>query len=214
MYNAAVDATNARVNEQKAAAQRQGDITALKKELTQLEASKKRFEPEVAQACQAYKDALTSKANLEQRKEATRQQLDQHCQNLLRIYEKSINEYLDQFNAGFRITNTRHLYTGGTPSSHYQLEINDTPIDLGDTRTPAGTPCFKTALSAGDRSALALAFFLAVLQQDPDIGRKIVVLDDPFTSLDGFRRTCTQQLIQRLSDSRTKSSFSRMTRSS
>jgi len=55
-------------------------------------------------------------------------------------------------------------------------------------------------LSSGDRSALALAFFLASLGQDPDITNKIVVLDDPFTSLDRFRRTCTQQLIQDLAN--------------
>ena len=46
-----------------------------------------------------------------------------------------------------------------------------------------------------------LAFFLAVLKQDQQIAQKIIVLDDPFTSLDRFRRTCTQQLIQGLSDS-------------
>jgi len=74
-------------------------------------------------------------------------------------------------------------------------------LDLGDPRTPAGTPCFKTALSSGDRNALALAFFLAMLKQDSDIRRKIVVFDDPFTSLDRFRRTSTQQIIQRLLDS-------------
>lgn len=39
-----------------------------------------------------------------------------------------------------------------------------------------------------------------MLKQDAAIGRKIVVFDDPFTSLDRFRRTCTQQLIQGLSD--------------
>jgi len=199
-YNAAVDVANLRVNEQKTAARSQADITALKNELAQLDARKKRFEPEVTAACQAYQDAMAAKTRLEQAKGTAREQLDQHCQNLLRTYEQSINEYLDQFNAGFRITNTRHLYTGGTPSSHYQIEINSTALDLGDTRTPAGTPCFKTALSSGDRSALALAFFLAVLKQDPNIGRKVVVFDDPFTSLDRFRRTCTQQLIQRLSD--------------
>lgn len=43
-----------------------------------------------------------------------------------------------------------------------------------------------------------MAFFLAALKQDSDIGRRIVVFDDPFTSLDRFRRTSTQQLIQRL----------------
>jgi wobble nucleotide-excising tRNase len=200
-YNTAVDAANSRVNEQKIASRTEGEITALKNELAQLEARKKRFETEVAQTCQAYQNAMGAKANLEQRKETTRQQLDQHCRDLLRTYEQSINEYLDQFNAGFRITNTRHLYTGGTPSSHYQIEINSTALDLGDARTPAGTPCFKTALSSGDRSALALAFFLGLVKQDLNIDRKIVVFDDPFTSLDRFRRTCTQQLIQRLSGS-------------
>jgi len=200
-YNTAVDNANLRVNEQKTAARTAGDITALRNNLAQLEARKKRFEPEVAQSCQAYQDAVTAKAGLEQTKETVRRQLDQHCRDLLRTYEQSINEYLDQFNAGFRITNTRHWYVGGTPSSQYQIEINSIALDLGDARTPAGTPCFKTALSSGDRSALALAFFLAVLKQDTNIGRKVVVFDDPFTSLDRFRRTCTEQLIQRLLDS-------------
>lgn len=198
-YNTAVDAANASVNEQKRiAARAQADLTPLRNELAQLQARKKRFEPEVAQVCQAYQAAVTAKAALEQQKETVRQQLDQHCESIIRTYEQSINEYLDQFNAGFRITNTGHRYTGGTPSSHYQIEINSTALDLGDARTPSGTPCFKTTLSSGDRSALALAFFLAVLKRDADINRKIVVFDDPFTSMDGFRRGWTEQTIRRL----------------
>lgn len=200
-YNDAVDAANSRVNEQKAAARSQPEITPVKNELAQLEARKQRFEPEIAKACQAYEDAVAKKASLEKQKEQVRQQLDQYCEDIIRTYEQSINEYLVHFNTGFRITNTHHLYRGGTPSSHYKIEINSKALDLGDAGTPAGTPCFKTALSSGDRSALALAFFLAVLKQDLDIGRKIVVFDDPFTSLDRFRRTSTQQLIQRLLDS-------------
>jgi len=200
-YNLAVDNANLQVNEQKAAVQRDSDVATLKAELTQLEIKKRRFETDVVQACQSYQEVLNTKNGFEKRKDAARLQLDEYCRDILKTYEQSINEYLDQFNAGFRITNTRHLYTGGTPSSHYQIEINNTALDLGDARTPAGIPCFKTALSSGDRSALALAFFLAVLKQDADIGRKVVVFDDPFTSLDRFRRTCTQQLIQQLSDS-------------
>ena len=53
-------------------------------------------------------------------------------------------------------------------------------------------------MSSGDRSALAFAFFLAALERDPNLGNKTVVLDDPFTSQDRFRRTCTQQLIRQL----------------
>jgi len=199
-YNAAVEGCNTRINEQKAAVQRKGDIAALQSELALFQAKKRRSEAEVVQACQAYQNAVTAKAKLERNKEMVRQQLDQHCESIIRTYEQSINEYLDQFNTGFHITNTRHLYTGGTPSSQYQIEINNTAVDLGDSRTQAGTPCFKTTLSSGDRGALALAFFLAVLKQDADIARKIIVFDDPFTSLDCFRRTCTQQLIQRSLD--------------
>lgn len=36
------------------------------------------------------------------------------------------------------------------------------------------------------------------MKQDGKIGNKIIVLDDPFTSQDRFRRTCTQQLIRQL----------------
>ena len=197
-YNAAVGSANTLINKQKTDAQQGAVINALKKELTDLEARKKRFEPEVVQACKEYQEALTAKNALEQQKTKAKEQLDRHCQQILQTYQSSINTYLDQFNAGFRITNSRHLYTGGTPSSHYQIEINNNAIDLGDSRTQPGTPCFKTTLSSGDRSALALAFFLAAMKQDTAIGNKIVVLDDPFTSQDRFRRTCTQQLIRQL----------------
>ena len=197
-YNASIDAANALITQQKTATQQGQDINVLKAALRDLEAKKQRFTPEAITACQDYDSAVTAKSGFEQQKAATRQQLDQYCQQILQAYESSINCYLDQFNAGFRIANSRHLYTGGTPSSHYQLIINNNAVDLGDSRTRPGTPCFKTTLSSGDRSALALAFFLAALKQDHGIANKIVVLDDPFTSQDRFRRTCTQQLIRLL----------------
>lgn len=200
-YNSVVDACNTRISAQKTAARQGGDNNnTLKRELANLEAKKKRFEPVVVQACKAYQDSLAAKATQDQQKEAAKQRLDRHCQNILQAYEQAINNHLDQFNAGFRIVNSRHLYTGGTPSSHYQIQINNTAIDLGDARTQTGTPCFKAALSSGDRSALAFAFFLAAIKQDPQVANKIVVLDDPFTSLDRFRRTCTQQLIRQVAN--------------
>ena len=195
-YSAAIVRCNALINEQKASARQGADIATLKQELSNLEAKKKRFEPSVIQACQEYQTALTSKKSFECQKSTAKDQLDQHCKRILQEYESSINAYLDQFNAGFTITNSRHRYTGGTPSSHYQILINDNAVELGDSRTPQGTPSFKTTLSSGDRSALALAFFLAALNQDSGLPDKIVVLDDPFTSQDRFRRTCTQQLIR------------------
>lgn len=194
-YNAAVQAANTVINIQKSTAKQGLDINTIRQELVVLEAKKKRFESNLKEACIAYQVSLMEKEALDQQKARVREQLDQYCQQIIHTYQSSINTYLDQFNAEFRIANSRHLYTGGTPSSHYHITINDCAVDVGDSRTPFGTPCFKTTLSSGDRSALALAFFLASLSQDSAIGNKIVVFDDPFTSQDRFRRTCTQQLI-------------------
>lgn len=83
-------------------------------------------------------------------------------------------------------------------TSSYQIVINATAVDLGDGKTPSNKPSFKNTLSSGDRSTLALAFFLAHLERDKGHGNKIVVLDDPFNSQDAFRRIQTIQEIRRI----------------
>ena len=202
-YNEAVDTCNAHIEEIKEAGEADNDIQTLEREIENLRARKKRFEPNVVRACEEYKDALERKKELEEHKMQVRRNLDRYCQEVLREYESSINGYLDQFNTGFRIVNIHHNYRGGTPSSQFQIEINNEAIDLGDPGTSQGVHCFRTTLSSGDRSALAFAFFLSALERDPDISGKVVVLDDPFTSQDRFRRTCTQQIIRSLAE-RTK----------
>ena len=202
-YNEAVDTCNGRIKKAKDAVEVDTDIQTLQREIENLRARKKRFEPDVVRVCEEYEDALKRKKVLEEKKVQVRRQLDQYCEEVLKKYESSINHYLDQFNTGFRIVNTKHNYRGGTPSSQFQIEINNEAIDLGDPGTSPGVHCFRTTLSSGDRSALAFAFFLSALERDPDISGKVVVLDDPFTSQDRFRRTCTQQIIRSLAE-RTK----------
>lgn len=72
--------------------------------------------------------------------------------------------------------------------------INNVAVAL----TADGGPSFKNTLSAGDRNALALAFFFASLDQDAQLSQKVVVIDDPMTSLDEHRRLTTVQEMQRL----------------
>jgi len=197
-YNSGIEACNKQIAAQKLLAEK-GDLTVARREFLLLTATKRRFEPEVKDACGKYEKSINAKSKLDADKATAKNLLDKYCVDILAKYQQSINDFLDLFDAGFRITNTKHQYTGGTPRSQYQIVINEKPIDLGDSKTLPGTPCFRTALSSGDRSALALAFFLASLKHDPRIAEKIVVFDDPISSLDCFRRTCTQQLIRRQS---------------
>jgi wobble nucleotide-excising tRNase len=102
------------------------------------------------------------------------------------------------FNAGFSITETKHSYPGGVATSSYQLVINNTAVDVGDGKTPVNQPSFKNTLSAGDRTTLALAFFLANLERDGTLAQKTVVFDDPFNSQDAFRRRQTVHEIMKV----------------
>jgi wobble nucleotide-excising tRNase len=72
--------------------------------------------------------------------------------------------------------------------------INNIPVEL----TAEDGPSFRNTLSAGDRSTLALAFFFASLDQEPQLAQKIVVIDDPMTSLDEHRSLTTVQEMRRL----------------
>ena len=51
-------------------------------------------------------------------------------------------------------------------------------------------------LSEGEKQTIALAFFLAHLNQDPD-KNKIVIFDDPITSFDAGKRKSTANLIEK-----------------
>lgn len=198
-YNQCVQEINAAIMELKQP-QRLDDINAAMTDLQRLKQAKKRHDPAVVADCIALTNEMDRKERLEDRKADARRQLDQYCQAVLQAHQDDINRYLTQFNTSFRIANTRHHYVGGTPSSHFQIEINNETIELGDEKTPETTPCFKTALSAGDRSALALAFFFATMRRDPNLANKIVILDDPFSSQDRFRRAATQYIIARLAE--------------
>ena len=198
-YNNAVAAANALVNTKKQEA-RAADAGAIERALATLRAQKARHTDAIA-GCEADAAGHQEKTALEEEKVRVREQLDMHTEAVIRRYGESINRYLERINAGFRITTPTHTYRGGPPSTSYQIVINQRPVELGDATTPLDRPSFRNTLSAGDRSTLALAFFLAELEQDAQRGHKIVVFDDPFTSLDAFRRNQTVHQISRCAES-------------
>jgi len=195
-YNHAVGTANAVIAVKKAATQA-SDVGRVEGELSDLRTTKKRHEPDTIRACADHAAALAEKKHIEERKAAVRLQLDQHTNQVIGLYEQTINTLLDDFHAGFRITGTKHDYLGGVAGSSYQILTNNKPVDLGDSKTPIHTPSFKNTLSAGDKSTLAFAFFLAQLIHDPDKANKIVIFDDPFSSQDSFRKDCTVQKIRK-----------------
>lgn len=172
------------------------DVSALQSDLARLRAVAERFTPAVAAACQAYNTEMNAKAATQAALTAARDALDQYRVNVFPAYETAINTYLQRFGACFRLGSVTSVNTRGGSSCNYSVIINNTPVSV--TAGTAGDPSFRSTLSAGDRNALALAFFFVSLDRDPALAQKIVVIDDPMTSLDEHRSLTTVQETGRL----------------
>ncbi|HMD83757.1 MAG TPA: AAA family ATPase [Terriglobia bacterium] len=198
IYNKNVEAANGLIDQMKKRTTGASQ-DVVNKELEELKNARMRHgDAKARKLCDEYNQVLGEKETLSNKKQQANRDLKHYAEQVLAKYETNINKHLDDFGATFKICNTGTKLTGGKPSTDYQLSINDTPVNLGDSKSSVGGPCFKNTLSAGDKSTLALAFFIARLEGDPNLPERIVVLDDPVSSLDPSRRTCTQQVIRGL----------------
>ena len=184
--NAALDI----VKEQAAA----DDLAALKNDLAMAQAQRARHDPAVARHCDAYVQEGVAKAETEQQRNQARASLDQYRERIFPAFETTINNYLRQFGAGFRLGEVQSVNTRAGSAASYCVVINEQNVNV----TADDGPCFRNTLSAGDRNTLALAFFFASLDEDPDLENKIVVIDDPMTSLDEHRALRTREEVIRL----------------
>ncbi len=133
------------------------------------------------------------KEQAERDKETAQAALDSHRVAVFPAYQGAINTYLVKLNAGFSIEQVQPQNTPGRPSCTYELVFNTHRVPVAAGTTAPGSPAFKNTLSAGDRNTLALAFFFAGLDRDPNQANRIVVFDDPVSSLDEHRCVATIQ---------------------
>lgn len=175
-----------------------GSTATAESELNRLRATKARHGPTVAALCSAYLNERTAKEAAEADKAAAQQALESHRAAVFPNWQSAINTYLARLGAGFTIVKIESQPTGGRPSCVYRLVINGHEVPVAANTAPAGSHTFKSTLSAGDRNTLALAFFLASLDQDVSRANRVVVLDDPMSSLDKHRRRATIEEIRRL----------------
>ena len=181
------------VKEQAAA----GNPTAIAADIARLKATRARHSPEMSALCNAYRAEKVEKAATERKRNAARDALDTYRKTIFPSYETAINDYLRKFGAGFRLAKVASSTTRAGTSCTYSVAIGKETIAVGGAVT-AGVPSFRSTLSSGDRNTLALAFFFVSLDRDPDLKDKVVVIDDPITSLDEHRHLTTVQEMVRL----------------
>lgn len=198
-YNASANIADKGIAEVKRSSS-SSDERTIQAELKDLELTQIRHSTPVKEMADDYAAELIAKVALDGQKDSAKTALDAYAATALGEYQIEINRLLAQFGTGFTVDGTSRSYVGGAPTSSYQLMIDSCLVELGDENT-IGKPCFKTSMSSGDKSALALAFFLAHLDKDADKSQKVVIFDDPFTSFDRSRREQTAQLIRKVGES-------------
>ena len=172
------------------------NLPNLNSALDNLKVLQTRYRPEVNKLCQAYLDERAGKKITEKNRNAAREKLNSYREEIFATYQESINKYLGKFLAGFRLQNVTPQNNRSGTSCDYDILINDIPVPINDANNG---PSFRNTLSAGDRSTLALAFFFSSLDRDTDSSEKIIIIDDPITSLDEHRSLHTIEQIIGLS---------------
>lgn len=167
-------------------------------ELSRLKRIKKRFEPAIEAICT---QLITERQNLRNLENAYTQLIEQQqiaAMTFFNSYKDRINHYLGTvFKTNFRIDNVVNIPPQGRATQSkigYQLTIDGQAISF-DPNQPI---CTKDCLSEGDKSTIALAFFLSKLDIDPGLNNKILIFDDPLSSFDSNRRLYTVQIIKDL----------------
>lgn len=170
------------------------NVAQLNAELIRRKSAQARYSAAVAPHCDAYLVEKALKAQTEGLRDQARTALDHYRQQIFPAYQAAINGYLVRFNAGFRLDAVNSVNNRAGSSCSYNVLINNQAVPLNSETGPS----FRNTLSAGDRNALALAFFFASLDQDAQLAQKVVVIDDPMTSLDEHRSLTTAQEMRRL----------------
>lgn len=176
------------------------DVPALQRQVAALKLQKVRHSDAVVALVAERAQADENRKTAEAAKETARQELNQLMKDLLMRYQASINKWLGIFGAPFSIDNMGVTYQGSTtPRTEYAIVLRKTRVQAGK-KTVNGLN-FQNALSEGDKRTLALAVFLARVQDDQNAGLATVVLDDIFASLDQHRRVTTMSAIAALAQS-------------
>lgn len=168
-------------------------VDVVNKELRALEIYKKRYESPLKEKCQQY--LILSHQIVRLQHIVTQLQNNQKANSeaFLHQYGDCINDYLQNvFCTDFKIDNIKDGgYRGRSrdASLSYLLTFKGKALKL-DTDDNLS---FKNTLSEGDKNTIAFSLFLAKLNKytDAELANKIVVFDDPLTSLDLNRRNST-----------------------
>lgn len=165
------------------------NLIDLQKEEVSLKVNQERFSIEGKKKYKEYKDVDKAITDKKLEIDQLNQKLKDSLNGLFVSYLDEINVVLKDSGANFKLAELKSISNRARRESFYcdYAFVFDDKHDVGILDTE-DKPQFKNTLSDSDKRIFAFAFFIAKLKKDNSLINKIVVLDDPFTSLDEERR--------------------------
>ncbi|MFT4758195.1 MAG: wobble nucleotide-excising tRNase [Paraglaciecola sp.] len=162
------------------------NLSQIELQLKQLEAQRIRGNTTMIENCDnllVYQQGLNK---LEIQKTNKQAELTLFQRSVFKDYLIEINQYLQAFAPYLKIEKLSSGYQGSStePVVKFALKVHQNTVTHKESATK---PSMKFALSEGDKSALALSFFMAKLAMDENLSQKIIVFDDAISSFDRHR---------------------------
>ena len=196
IFNNQVISVNCQIESLKASIA-SSSVEDLTRKLNLLNATKIRYQPQIAKLCSKYLKMNEEKSKAEQRRDTLRSQLEKYRDEIFPRFGNKVNAVLNRLGAEYVIQKLQPVNLGTGSSSTYGAKIGDTTINFSAKKSES-KPSFGTVLSAGDRTTLAFAFFVASVDEIASLENTTVVFDDPVSSLDAGRNLRTAQEIRGL----------------
>ncbi|MBT1664234.1 AAA family ATPase [Curtobacterium flaccumfaciens] len=169
------------------------DPSVLARDLARAQAVQRRYSPAVVDLIERIEDVESELEEATTAMRAARRRLSDIMGETLAKYRDAINHHLSRLGAQFAIEPFSTNYMGQAPRVDYKLALRGRSVTL------SGAPRnFANALSEGDKRCLAFSFFATSVLRDEQLADKIVVIDDPVSSLDRSRRAYTIEVIEQI----------------
>ena len=172
-----------------------GNLDEVERKILTLENTRIRYSGEVASFCFKYSNQYDEQAKEKRRLKAVQAKIRQQVKQTFTDYGDRVNWYLRRLNADFTLVDLKQRADSTKRQAEYHIGLLREKIPVGGDKTADGGQSYKNTLSEGDRRTLALSLFLARLKSTDRVDRKILVFDDPVTSMDDNRSSGTADLI-------------------
>ncbi|MGF1827448.1 AAA family ATPase [Vibrio splendidus] len=174
-----------------------GSTIALQTKINEIKETQLRFEIQVVNDLQSHKSYTSDKQNKTRKIKELKEEINQEQVDSIREHKDFINVILKNFHSMIRIKELEKDNKGKGGSTRLKYIITFIDKELSVESVDDNKHIFEQIMSLGDRSALALAFFLSKFGKS-NSDNSIIVLDDPMSSLDNYRKDATIVEIEKL----------------